>query len=270
MNARFAPRSQVSVAGYGSGNARSTFVAADPKPRSTAVVVAVTLVAVFVVVATTAVIVAVRKRPRGRRTAVAVMKVTVAVAVTAVELVVTVAMGAAVTAVVATARAHRSREHVRLRFPARRPRRVRRRHDAQRQTAAVRYVTLFGVRRLYVQPVLVLEHRVHHHAEGQCHLRLVMIVQLSLVQQASRAQHHRYVARPADGRLDHTTTERDESDSKILLLLLLLVLQVLMCQHAVEFTTVRLISVVQVADYNIVLSCDVVRRKEARRLGSFR
>lgn len=97
--------------------------------------------------------------------------------------------------------AHRSGEDVRLGLPARRPGRVGRRHDAQRQAAAVRYVTLLGVRRLHVQPLLVLEHGVHDHAERKRHFRLVMVVQLRLVQQTARAQHHGYVAGPADGRL---------------------------------------------------------------------
>jgi len=72
----------------------------------------------------------------------------------------------AATPVAATASVpDRSWEHVRLGLPARRPGRVRRRYDSQRQAAAVRYVPLFGVRRLHVQPLLVLEHRVHHHAK---------------------------------------------------------------------------------------------------------
>lgn len=105
----------------------------------------------------------------------------------------------------AAAVAHRSGEHVRLGLPARRAVRVRRRRrDTQRQTAAVRYVTLFGVRRLHVQPLFVFEHRVHHRAQWQRDFRLVMVVQLRLVQQTPRAQHHRYVSGTADGRLRET------------------------------------------------------------------
>lgn len=81
-------------------------------------------------------------------------------------------------------------EHVRADLPTgRRFVVLRRRNYAQRKTGCITYVALFGVRRLDVQPMLVLEHRIHYHSEGQIDLRLVP-ADPGLVEHAGEGQDH--------------------------------------------------------------------------------